>query len=339
MDKVYRLMKWNRWLGSHRLKFAAIWAAHVLKRRHLFVRCDPVMGCNLDCAMCYFSDPDYRRQHKGRLTLEDYQRIGDLLFSRTYQLVIGCAAEPSLHPAFTELVALAKRSGIPAVGLVTNGQRLGEEHLTALLDAGLDELTVSVHGVIRKTYERFMVGASYERLHQMLHAFSLLKRERGARRPSLRLNYTVNSENLAELERFFEVYGRYEIRTIQLRPIMEFGGRFNRRLEATDLDRYRRVVRELRAECHRQEIVLLANAADPRYESLKGHHLVLDGVYRYVSPEVVWKEDFRWREETYDDYCRRIGWSRHLLKLALSRREDLEHAASFRQSLKYEIYS
>ncbi|MFB0509227.1 MAG: hypothetical protein ACETVX_01910 [bacterium] len=36
--------------------------------------------------------------------------------------------------------------------------------------------------------------------------------------------------------------------------------------------------------------------------------LLLITIYRDVLPGRVWREDFDWRNETYDQFCNRIGW-------------------------------
>lgn len=55
--------------------------------------------------------------------------------------------EPTLHPALVSLVEEARRLGFVRIGLQTNGRRLADEALvTALRQAGLTDLHLSVHG-------------------------------------------------------------------------------------------------------------------------------------------------------------------------------------------------
>ena len=72
-----------------RLKLAGVALAHASGLRHLVVRLDPVVACNLRCTMCHFKNKEYVRM-------------------------------------------------------------------------------ISVHGTTQETYERFMVGASFETIHKVL---------------------------------------------------------------------------------------------------------------------------------------------------------------------------
>ena len=48
------------------------------------------------------------------------------------------------------------------MSLVTNGQLLTEKKLRDLMDCGLNELVLLLHGVRKETYEALMKGASYD---------------------------------------------------------------------------------------------------------------------------------------------------------------------------------
>lgn len=340
MDRIYKLIKLNRLVRSHRIKFASVLFAHHLKMRHLFLRFDPVMACNLRCTMCYFSDDEYRRKAKGIFKKEEIERIAELLFPKTLQLVIGCGTEPTLYKEYPEIVHLAKAYSIPFVGFTSNGMLMTDESIEQFIAYGLDELALSVHGVKKATYERFMVNASFDRFLDVLGKLDAHKKARKASFPNLRLNYTVNSENLDELSQFLEVFGKYNIRTLQVRPVMDIGGQFRTPLQKSEIEKYNSIVSELSAECKRQGITLLANTADPSYQTTNYNSIILEAVKRYISPEVVWRKDFQWQTESYGEFCKRIGWSQFLLRSIFSNKDDLaESNTSFsgKYAARYEV--
>ncbi|MBX2992702.1 MAG: radical SAM protein [Bacteroidetes bacterium] len=340
MDRIYRLIKLNRLVRSHRVKFLSVLAAHTLKMRHLFLRFDPVMACNLRCTMCYFSDEEYRKTAKGIFKKEEIERIAGLLFPKTLQLVIGCGTEPTLYKDFTEIIRLGKSHNIPFVGFTSNGMLFTDDHLSQFVEYGLDELALSVHGVQKETYERFMVNASFGKFIDVLERLDALKKAANVSTPNLRVNYTVNSENLEELRGFFDVFGKYSIRTLQVRPVMDIGGTFRTPLGGPEIETYRSIVSGLAAECKRRNITLLANTADPSYEQTNENTVILEAVKRYISPQVVWRKDFNWRNESYDAFCKRIGWSGYLLKNVFSNREKLpDNAVTFsgKYAARYEV--
>lgn len=62
--------------------------------------------------------------------------------------------EPTLNPLLPWLVRTAKDLGYREVALITNGRKLADDaYLHRLLDAGLNVLTVSIHGGSRKLHE------------------------------------------------------------------------------------------------------------------------------------------------------------------------------------------
>jgi len=62
--KIYTLLKLNRYLKNHRIKFLGLFLLHKLDKRYLAVHFDPVNTCNLRCKMCYFTDDDYVQKLK-----------------------------------------------------------------------------------------------------------------------------------------------------------------------------------------------------------------------------------------------------------------------------------
>jgi molybdenum cofactor biosynthesis enzyme MoaA len=337
VDRVYRLIRLNRRIRSHRIKFVALAASHVLGIRHLSVRLDPIIACNLRCRMCHFSGPGAAAHQAGSFTPDEIQRLAGMFLPRALQLVIGCWAEPTLYRGFAELVKLGKDYGVPSVGLTTNGQLLTAETLETLYAYGLDELTLSTHGVKRETYEYFMVRASYDKLHQVLQALEKMKQRHASDLPHLRLNYTANPDNLPELANFFDMYGDYTIQTLQVRPVMDIAGEYRRPMQPEDVRRYNATINKLAETCRQRGTVLLANVIDPTYHGRNYASVVFDAVYRHITPSRVWRDDFDWRHETYNDYCRRTHWTRQLLASAGKSAETLVEHNPFSRNLTYDV--
>lgn len=337
MRDIYRLIKFNQYIKNHRIKFALIVAANMLKIRHLFLRLDPVNACNLRCIMCYCSSEQHRKKIYGIFKEDEIDRLAIMFFPKTIQLVIGCGTEPTLYKDFTGIVKKAKDFKIPNVGFVTNGQLLNEQHIQEFIVYGLDELTLSLHGVTKETYERLMVNASYEKLHKVLTSICSLKGKNKSMLPRLRLNYTVNAENLAELSAFFEVYGKYDIHTLQIRPMMDIGGISRDSGLSNVIDKYNRVILSLREMCKGKGIILLANLIDPTYESDNYNSVIIEAVYRRIHPNLVWREDFDWRNETYNEFCKKIKWNQYLIKNIFLSKDELIKRDPFKSSVKYDI--
>ena len=324
MKSIYRLIKINRLLRSARIKFLLVLLADIFHIRHLFLRLDPVNACNLSCAMCYYSDKAYAKRIRGRFSVEELERINGLFFKRTLQLVIGCGSEPTLYRHYPELVRSARNAGIPFIGITTNGLLMKRDQLARLVDYGLDEITVSVHGVRQSTYENLMVGGSYAKLHEVLGALLEIKAAQRSSKPALRINYTVNQQNLDELKSFFSVYGKYRIATLQIRPMVDVGhtAYSYSPLDERALKSYHDIISELEKECKELNVTLLATKKDPNFH--KEDHstsYALPAVLRHIHPNKVWMNDFQWRTESYREYCQRSEWRKTLFQSIFSQNE------------------
>ena len=71
--------------------------------------------------------------------------------------------EPLLHPRFLEMVRLAKERGLRAE-VTTNALLLDDAMAAGLLEAGLDQLVVSIDGANAEAFGRVRSGASLERV-------------------------------------------------------------------------------------------------------------------------------------------------------------------------------
>ncbi|WP_281414444.1 radical SAM protein [Rhizobium sp. ARZ01] len=308
----------NNLVKSPRLKFAAALGAELLGLRYTIIRLDPVNACNLRCGMCFFSNDRWRAENaKGRLTKEDLERIAAELFPQALQVHFGASMEPTMFKDYPWLVELATRHRVPFIGFTTNGQLLTEQGIRRLADAGLDEITISTHGTEKVTYEALMPGASFEQHHQVLSMLSKVREAGG--KPRLRLNFTVNPDNLRQVKDLIRVYGRYNPDTIQIRPVFDFGGTSYRNTDLSrDLAAYREAVTGVIAESKDRRIRILANTKDPTHQQQNiSAYIYRTAFLRQVSSTNVWKNDFSWRLESLDEYSHRIHWKRRLFRHVL----------------------
>lgn len=165
---IYKLIRLNRFVKSHRLKFAAILAADMLNMRYLNIYLDPTLACNLRCKMCHHSCAKDEQTFAGQFSFEEIGRLAQLFFPNAVRLQIGCGAEPTMYREFVDVIKLGRDFGIPHIVMTTNGRLLTEKRIEELVRCGLDELCLSTHGVQKKTYEELMVNASFERFLNVL---------------------------------------------------------------------------------------------------------------------------------------------------------------------------
>ena len=339
---IYKLLKFNQSIKSHRLKFLGLFMLSKLNKRYLAIHLDPVLACNLRCKMCYFTDDEYvRKNMKGMFKEEDIEPMAQSFFRHALKLQIGCGAEPTLFKHNTKLIEVAKAYGVPYISMVTNGNLLDAADIAAFADAGLNEIIMSMHGVYKETYEDLMAKAEYDKFHEVLAAVTEQKKKHPGFR--LRINYTFNKDNFHELKDFFKLYGRYAIDIIQLRPIDKIGETTYNEFSLKEIEKdYPLIHRVMQDEAKKRKIILLSPQSVMRNESeslkvktANDSSFLQPYTYFYISPKYSWKNDFNWREENFASWKERNGWDMELLKNVFRSRKSLENIN--RNMLNYSV--
>ena len=311
---VYSFLRRFFKVKSLRLRMAGLWLFHVTGRRYLGAFFDPVVACNLRCRMCYFSAPG-GHETQPAMELATVERIAEALFHRVMKLQIGCGAEPTLYPRLVETVELSKRKGIPYVSLTSNGKLLTSEMLERLAAAGLDELTLSAHGLTQATDESLMPRGRFVDFLRVLRDVTELKKRYPQFR--LRINYTVNEDNWSDLLQFARVFADVPVDIVQIRPVQDLGESDYRNFNLDAITRnYDRVFPPIAEFCHHRGIILIS--PQPHHlrtltrEPSAGARSVQDYAYCYISANCCWKSDFRYAEEDFETYCHRKHVGREL---------------------------
>ncbi|MGK4566625.1 radical SAM protein [Flavobacterium sp. 3HN19-14] len=306
------------------------------------IQLDPVLACNLRCKMCYFTDADFvKKNMKGIMKEENLEVLGKTIFKNAMKLQIGCGAEPTLFKHNTKLIEIAKSYKVPYISMVTNGNLLDRKNVAEFAEAGLDEFILSMHGVTKETYEDLMDKGVYEKFHDVLQSITEQKKTNPNLR--LRINYTFNEDNFYQLKDFFEVYGKYKIDIIQLRPIDKIGETTYNNFSLKKIENdYFEISNFLKEEAHKRGITLLYPQSVYRNESesLKvktqnDSSYLLPYTYCYVSPDFFWKDDFDWKTETFASWKKRNKWDSRIFKNAFISKKSLEQTN--RNMLNYSV--
>ncbi len=333
---TYYLLKLNSKIKNPRIKFLGLWILHHLGKRYLAVNFDPVNQCNLRCKMCYFTDENYVKKLKGVFSADDLELWGQRILPKALKLQVGCGTEPTLYKHLDKVFQLGKKYQVPHISMTTNANLLQKEKLESWIQNGLQEITVSLHGVKKETYEFLMGRGNYEKFHQSLQLITELK----SKYPELvlRINYTFNEDNFNELNSFFEIYGKYAIDIIQLRPISKIGETaYNNFSLEKIIPVYDKFIRNFKQQAQAYKISLLAPAsADNLVRRAALQSLIYHFTYIYISPTVFWKEDFDWKNETYNAYFKRKKIGQQMLKMIFASSKQLKKLQR-EQNLNYQI--
>lgn len=284
------------------LKLMGLWGMYMMRRRVVGVFLDPILACNLQCKMCYFSDPDRRVSLHGTITEQNLDLLEKHVLPYAVKLQIGCGAEPTLYHNLSDLVKQGRRAGVPYISLTTNGQLVatGRVDIAELVENGLDEITLSMHGTKPQTYNTLMTGGDFEKFKMALSKIATVKTAFN-NRPLLRINFTVNSFNIPDIQpdNFWQLWQDVGILpdVIQIRPVQNIGPSAWRDFDPSPIkEQYHNTIEPLIARCKELCITIIApnlndidNVGTPRSAAEK---LLEEITYCYVSPDGIYKSDF-----------------------------------------------
>ncbi len=177
--------------------------------------------CNLKCSFCPTGNGLMVRS-RGFMAAEDFDAAlrgaGPLEFVLLFQW-----GESLLHPNFSELAQRAAARGVRTL-VTTNGTLLDQRRVDALLDAGLDRVTVSVDGD-EQTHEQIR-GVP---LRRTLRGLELLVAERDRRgaSTSIDVSMVISPETQSASGAFRDAFAARVDRVQQI-PLLTQGARRTR---------------------------------------------------------------------------------------------------------------
>ncbi|MFA6030866.1 MAG: radical SAM protein [Elusimicrobiota bacterium] len=105
---------------------------------------DLTYRCNQSCRFCFLPDNPALKRGRGELTLPRWKALVDAFAGRPRTFLL-TGGEPLLRRDLPALIEYIKSRGHRAV-LSTNGTLLDEKTAVRLVEAGVDEVAVSLHG-------------------------------------------------------------------------------------------------------------------------------------------------------------------------------------------------
>jgi MoaA/NifB/PqqE/SkfB family radical SAM enzyme len=165
-------------------------------------------GCNNRCVFCMERGEGY----PVRRTLADLRATLERMRSQLTDVVF-TGGEPMLNPLLPELVACAAALDYRLVGLVTNGRTLGADGVAeGLLRAGLNKLTVSLHGADAAVHD----GITRRRgsFDQTVAGLAVVSTLRSRWAFALEINTTLVRANLAQMAAIRALVSRFDVDTV-----------------------------------------------------------------------------------------------------------------------------
>ena len=236
--------------------------------RSLYV--ETTSRCNSKCQTCILTFGG--REPQRDLTLGQFHRIVDQ-FPLLERVVLHGIGEPLLVRDLPAMIRHAKDRGAHVL-FNSNAITLTRRWQAALVDAGLDEIRVSLDGSTPETYARVRGVDALPKVVANLEAFAAYRRERGVGHPAVSLWFTGMHENLHELPGLVPIALRAGGAEIHLQRLVYNG--LGLAVEAQSLygrlsDEEARVIRTTEAAARKAGLVFSASGATTPEVSLTPH--------------------------------------------------------------------
>jgi radical SAM protein with 4Fe4S-binding SPASM domain len=164
---------------------------------------DPTSICNLRCPLCPTGQRDPSRS-KGVMTFEHFKHLFDDISPYLVMLRLFSWGEPFLNKDLVKMIAYAHQSRVKTV-VGTNFHFLDPQRARGLVEAGLDEIVLSIDGATQEVYEKYRVRGHLDTVLNNIKLLVATKREMGSKRPIIYWQYLVFKHNQHELPRALEM--------------------------------------------------------------------------------------------------------------------------------------
>ena len=174
--------------------------------------------CNLLCTTCPRTYAEL--EPPADMSWELFTSIVDQV-PEARRAVLHGVGEPMLVKALPRMVRYLKDRGLYVL-FNTNGTLLNDRNGRALIDAGLDELRVSLDASTRKSYLAVRGKDYFDRILRNVRAFRTLQEREGHANPRVSAWLTGLKETLPELPAFVRIAADLGVREVYLQRLVFF---------------------------------------------------------------------------------------------------------------------
>ena len=121
---------------------------------------DPTNICNFACKFCFNGDESsLKKMNKSMMGMELFEKIVNDLKkfpSKVKMLHLHGFGEPLLNKNLPKMIALLKQEDVvERIAITTNGTAFTDENMQAIIEAGLDQIHISIYGLSQEQYVDF----------------------------------------------------------------------------------------------------------------------------------------------------------------------------------------
>lgn len=159
---------------------------------------EPTAACNLNCVTCIRKT---WTETMGFMKREEFDKLlSDIKEIKTLDSVMfGGFGEPTHHPDIYHMIRSISDLGI-RTEITTNGTKLTRENIRKLMDAGLDNIWVSVDSMDMDRFNEIREGADFSEVFENLMTLKRMNRGKD-KKLTLGIAFVVTKDNVEDLSR------------------------------------------------------------------------------------------------------------------------------------------
>ena len=187
---------------------------------------DTISFCDLTCSMCGHKDMSRKR---GKMSTDLFRKIIDEIAetnkdTRVWMVFFGEALIlKKTKPSIFDMITYAKNKGLTDVVLNSNANLLDEDAAEGLIKSGLDAMYVGIDAFTPETYAKVRVGGDYHKVVNNVRNLIKLKKEMGAEKPLVYVQFVEMEVNKAEVNDFIKFW-KQEGAIVKIRPMVSWAG-------------------------------------------------------------------------------------------------------------------
>jgi len=283
--------------------------------------------CNDHCVFCLDADAHdgtIRSHDEVKRQILDGRRVG------ATRLILS-GGEPTIHPKYVDFIRLGALAGYPKIQTVTNGRMFAyDDFLRRCLDAGLSEITFSLHGPNARVHDA-LVGTKGAFDEEMRGLRNALAQREATGLPIVNVDVVVNRANVRHLAEMLSMLLDLGVREFDLLQVVPFGRAFRDGRDTLfyDLEEARPHIQAALEYSKRPDVHLWMNRFPPQH--LEGFEHLIQDPYKLNDEVRGRKEEFaRWIDTGEPLDCREPERCRYcyLEKLCDSLVETMDREAS-----------
>ncbi len=178
---------------------------------------EPTSRCNLNCTMCFRKT--WIGETFGDMTRSVFDNAMETMPESVGTVFFGGMGEPLFHEDILYMIsAAAARS--KKVGLLTNGTMLTQPTASALLDAGLSELWVSVDSFEPDGYENIRQNSNFTLIRKNIAGFNIERSGREDCAVRLGLAFVAMKSNAGQLRELARFAAENQVNDVNISNVM-----------------------------------------------------------------------------------------------------------------------